>query len=286
MLQQIVRITDVMQKLKDYGHIKYLTWSQEFSCSDYCATEDFGKLVQITDSLENELLQLINHVWQCRQKFYYLNFYTNQQLMLLRMELTALQDDPTADANPQLFHLLQSVTGHFLTSTFSIRKALKGENIETSHDCQEEPALDSDKQISIQTQVDSEAPSVGQSCLDKAIGEFTESELKIFTELTEQMNYDKVLSVKAIQQIDACDLEVFTAMEWCDNHMDEQFLQNLNQEWEVETSRESQLINSSQDELPQHDERIHKTFKEGEFKQIGAFFIPFLGSKEKIEHEP
>ena len=287
MLQQVVRITDVVQKLKDYGHTHYLSWSTVISCSQYCTEDEFVELVKLADLLENELACSINYVWRCRQRFYHLNFYTNQQLLLLREKLKTLQDDIKAVADSQLFHLLQSITGHLITSTFLIRKVLKGEAIDSLEyvDDIDESKMSDDEEVLLHksqgSNVSIEIPT-DSSPLEKAIQELSTEEHGVFTELTEQMEYDKVLSLEAVKQADECD--IYSTMEWCEDHSsDTEFLKGLNQKWQIDVSNVGKSMRDLCDTVPLQLEGQYDLSSEAEFIEIGSFFYPFMNSERNMQ---
>ena len=288
MLHQVIRIADVVQKLKDYGHTQYLNWSTEISCSRYFSEDDFRELIELVDSLENELACLINYVWHCRQKFYHLNLYTNQQLLLLREKLTKLHDDDTADAGSQLFNLLHSITGRLITSTFLIRKVFKGESVNNPEytDGIDESNISDDENIllhkSQESDVSIQSP-VDSSPLEREIQKLSDEERDIFTELTEEMEYDEVLSLEALKQADEC--SIYKAMTWCNDHSsDSEFLEVLKQKWQIGMPNAGEHERDSYDTVPLQQDQLYQLSSEAEFTQIGSFFYPFVADQRNMEN--
>ena len=259
-----------MQKLKDYGHKEYMNCKMEFMCAAYTTKQDFGKMIECGQAIESELCHWINHVWHCRQTYYCLNFFTNQQLVILRNELEALQNDKNASAGSQLLHLLCSITGRSLKSTYIIRRILNGENVESP--LMEDTLLD-DVEVTSCKGLEPESCSNNvveeESFVDKfetAVQELNETQKEVYFDL-EDMNYDKYLAFEAVMKTE--DVEVYSAMEWCDNHLlDDDFNLKLQEKWKKVTTYLPVIENISEN----HTESLNTYDK---MSEIGNFFIPF-----------
>ena len=125
MLIRVCQICDVVQKLKEYGHMKYLDWQRTLACSDF--VKDLASLDKEIEELEQILSSWIGYVWRCRYHYPELNYYKTNQLIVLREELTKFKENDDYNISLQVFHLLNSAIGKPLESELIIRKALKGD---------------------------------------------------------------------------------------------------------------------------------------------------------------
>ncbi|XP_019856423.1 PREDICTED: uncharacterized protein LOC109584956 [Amphimedon queenslandica] len=125
MLSRVCQICDVVQKLKEYGHMKYLVWQRTLACSDFVS--DLASLDKQIEELEQTLSKWIGYVWRCRHQYSELNYYKTNQLIVLREELTKVDQDENHEISLQVFHLLNSTIGKPLESELIVRKALKGD---------------------------------------------------------------------------------------------------------------------------------------------------------------
>ena len=275
-LQQVIRMTDMLQRMKDYGHQRYLNNKIEILCHTYISETDFKKLVEKSNQLENELCSWINHVWHCRQKYYHLNFYTNQQLVILKNEIESLEKDANAVAGSQLFNLLYSITGRFIRSSFLIRRILRGD--ESAHldieDCSSDDGILSEQTSNSSAQesmdLDLTVPEDSDDAtLDKAIAELNEEQKTIFTELVD-MDYDKELAYEAVIQEEITD--VYNATEWCDDKaLDDEFIETLQQKWQIGQSTDIEIEDNSV-LVSFHSEEANLEY---DLSEIGQVFAPF-----------
>ena len=279
-MQQVCRIAELVQRLKEYGHMKYLEWSTCLPCAQLL--HDRRKLQQLSEELEKDLYYWIFHIWNCRQKFYELNFYTNDQLITLRKDISSIRDDITKDANSQLLLLLHSVTGQFFSSTLFIRKALQStggvdkEFPDTLYSEQfvgralEDNNLNGNVVDELEMPPDLNADNSSYPLLlDQAIQNLDETAKKIFVEL-ESFRYEKILALEATKNPLIND--VYTAMEWCDEKgLDEEFLQSLKQKWAIYShdipGDETHLVSEQTAPISLQDL--------SDFHAIGNFFYPF-----------
>ena len=124
MLIRICQICDVVQKLKEYGHMEYLDWQRTLACSDF--VKDLASLDKQIEELEQILSSWIGYVWRCRYHYPELNYYKTNQLIVLREELSKVNQDENHEISLQVFRLLNSTIGKPLESELIVRKALKG----------------------------------------------------------------------------------------------------------------------------------------------------------------
>ena len=283
-MQQVCRIAELVQRLKEYGHMNYLEWSTCLPCAQLL--HDQRKLQQISEELEEDLYYWISHIWNCRQKFYELNLYTNDQLITLRKDISSIRDDVNKDANSQLLLLLHSVTGQFFSSTLFIRKALQStgsvdeEFPDTLYSEQfagialEDITLDENVVDDLETPQDiitdnSDEPSL----LDQAIQDLDETANEIFVEL-DSCGYEKMLALEAANTPDITDL--YSAMEWCDEKgLDEDFLQSLKQKWAISSHDIENAIPGDDTHLVSEQTAPVSLQDVSDFHAIGNFFYPF-----------
>ena len=215
MLKRIILISESVQKLKDFGHLEYLDWEKRYHCSEYI--QNLESLDQEIFTLERILVSWMYNVWNCRYEFPELNYYTTEQLIVLRRELTLLKNDPSKEVNPQVFYLLHSVIGEPVDSTMLLKKGLKcdekfsivQEDIEKDNPSS---SIDLDSLISADdaTSLNS-SDTENISKLQEAINNLNEKEREIYNELV-SCGYDDYKCVEASTLHD----DIYNAMEWCD----------------------------------------------------------------------
>ena len=268
----MIRIADMVQRMNDYGYQRYLEKNIEILCHQYASDIDLKRLFELTDNLANELCSWINHVWLCRQKYYHLNFYTNQQLVILKNEIEILEKDPNAVAGSQLFSLLHSITGRFFRSTFFIRQILCGEEETEFHHLDDDELTSQNYDSLVQSSMDlepSQQDLSDEDALDKAINELNEVQKSIFAEMVD-MDYEKELVYEAVNQEE--NTNIFNAIDWCDNKsLDMEYISSLHQKWQTGSHteiliEENSFSQSYSDEVNSYEYSI---------SEIGRVFAPF-----------
>uniref|UniRef100_A0A1X7TN16 Uncharacterized protein n=1 Tax=Amphimedon queenslandica TaxID=400682 RepID=A0A1X7TN16_AMPQE len=220
MLKRIILISESVQKLKDFGHLVYLDWGKKYHCSEYI--RDLGSLDQEICTLESILVGWIYNVWSCRYQFPELNYYTTEQLIVLRKELTLTKNDPSKEVNPQVFYLLHSVVGEPVDSTMLLKKGLKCDEKSSIVNENDEEDSTSSSSIEVGQSADSllsadDAVSLNASdtesisVLQEAIDNLNEEETEVYNELV-GCGYDDYMSVEAA----ILHNDIYNAMEWCD----------------------------------------------------------------------
>ena len=101
------RIADALIALQQHGSSEYIGWELRFSCALPCIVE---KLQMITSEMEADLEIWKQGTEQQRDQFYELNYFTSQQLLLLREKLGRLKNDTLREVNPEAMTLLQSIS--------------------------------------------------------------------------------------------------------------------------------------------------------------------------------
>lgn len=113
-------IAEKLVLLQQAGNIKYIGFKMTFSC----ACIEPHDLEYHKDVMESDLMEWLNQVERSRKMYYHLNYFTAEQLVLLRKELGSLKANPNSQVNPQLYCLLQSVcampTHDIITHTLEI----------------------------------------------------------------------------------------------------------------------------------------------------------------------
>ena len=229
MLKRIILISESIQKLKDFGHLGYLEWVGEYHCSEYI--QDLESLDKEICNLEKILVGWMYNVWNCRSQFPELNYYTTEQVIVLRKELTSVKNDPSKEVNPQVFYLLHSVVGEPVDSTMLLKKGLKCDekfdiiqkDIEEDNTSSvsievAQPVISVDDALSLKVS-DTEDISI----LQEAINNFKEKEREVYNELV-SCGYDNYKCVEA----SILHNDIYSAMEWCDelNEKEEAILRN------------------------------------------------------------
>ena len=86
-LHSVCRIAEELISLQQVGHTHYIGWRMEF----YCGGDLVDDLQRQAKKMKEELETWNTTVSQARQEFYELNYYTTQQLLVLRRELGELK---------------------------------------------------------------------------------------------------------------------------------------------------------------------------------------------------
>ena len=102
------RIADALMALQQHGSGDYIGWEMNCPCN---LPNVVDKLQQVASNLENDLEKWKCEIGEQRDQFYELNYYTTQQLLLLRKELSRLQEPAGENAvNPEAMALLLSIS--------------------------------------------------------------------------------------------------------------------------------------------------------------------------------
>lgn len=120
MLNYISEITETLTLLQKAGHTHYMKWQLSFDCSQYETTD----LQALSKQMGNELVMWKEHVMSQRKKFYELNYFTAEQVLVLRKELKN-----TCSVKPDVQALLYAVSPHHQSKAES---ALQTSQINTS----------------------------------------------------------------------------------------------------------------------------------------------------------
>lgn len=232
MLIKVCQICDAMQKLKEYGHMKYLEHKMPtLACSDF--VNDLASLDDKIEELEQQLSSWISYVWRCRYHYPELNFYKTSQLIALREELTKFKENDNHEISLHVFHLLNSAIGKPLESALVVKKALKGEIHDGDKNANQKQELTVTETASEQTQPTEleDKPEV-LSKISQALAQIKSNDLmsEIYNEAI-KLGYEDYLIVQALLHEDIKYL--YEMMDWYDDLEDEDY-DKYQKEWIVE----------------------------------------------------
>lgn len=101
----VCHIAEVLIQLQQHGHSQYVGWVLKFPCN---LPDTVDKLTKILKKMTKDLEDWQKKVDKAREKFYCLNYYTTQQLLMLRKELHHIRNSD--DINADALCLLQSIS--------------------------------------------------------------------------------------------------------------------------------------------------------------------------------
>ena len=101
------RMADALMALQQHGSGDYIGWKMRFPCR---LPNVVDQLQHVASKLENDLKRWKREIQEQRDHFYELNYYTIQQLLLLREELGRLKEPGGTLVKPEAMALLQSIS--------------------------------------------------------------------------------------------------------------------------------------------------------------------------------
>lgn len=111
MFNSVCHIAEILIQLQQHGHSKYMRWVLRFPCTLPDNTDIVDKLTTILKEMTSDLDEWRKIVAETREHFYCLNYYTTQQLLLLRKELSHYIDPNYKDnILPDVMSLLQCLS--------------------------------------------------------------------------------------------------------------------------------------------------------------------------------
>ena len=183
-------IAEKLVLLQQAGNIKYIGFEMKFSCACVEATD----LEDYIDMMERDLITWLHQVERSRKKYYHLNYFTAEQLVLLRKELRSVKTNPKLLVNPQLYCLLQSVC--LLPTLEIIRHTLE---------------ITEEKQsISLKAKADQSC----KVCTTFKYESLSDKQKEIYKELKEQDFHEKLI-LDALAEVEEDEEE---ARDWCFVH--------------------------------------------------------------------
>ena len=93
--------------LQQHGSGYYIGWKMTFPCALPNVVEELQK---VANKMEDDLEKWKQEIQEKRDEFYELNYYTTQQLLLLREELGRLKETGEDQVKPYAMALLQSIS--------------------------------------------------------------------------------------------------------------------------------------------------------------------------------
>ena len=103
-------IAEILLSLQKNGHIKYIGWAKQFTCG----TDGVLKTLQLqANEMEKDLEVLKKKLSYYRNQFYELNYFSNLQLLSLRLELSQCKYGPVANkaaVKKEVMSLLHSLS--------------------------------------------------------------------------------------------------------------------------------------------------------------------------------
>ncbi|KAL9988403.1 hypothetical protein ACROYT_G002841 [Oculina patagonica] len=133
-LEGVMRLATAYINLSESGFVHRLQWNKEFDCSkDQREGESIAEeLAAESTSMENCHLNWKKKVSDARKEYRELNFFTTQQLMLLRKEIAAVcYSNDLLVSNLQVFSLLEDVRPNLDTKQLksAIQRAFRDTNL-------------------------------------------------------------------------------------------------------------------------------------------------------------
>ena len=131
MLSLVRRIADALIMLQQYGNGEFIGWELQFHSFLPHIVEDLQKIAYNMETALDEWKEEIES--RC-DAYYELNYFTSQQLLLLREELGRLKNSVIVELSPVTLSLLQSVSR--LVTSENVKDTVKGMAtlLEETHD--------------------------------------------------------------------------------------------------------------------------------------------------------
>ena len=193
------------------------------------------KLTEQATNMENELKGLRDSINEHRLEFHALNYFTTQQLLLIRRELGNLRQDGTAKVTPQLHSLLCSFSLHITSSDikneveavcylFNEQEAICKKQENTKEAFEVELPLVTRANVATELAVNEHEAVTGepmdegdsQSELKLAIENLSNEEEELFEQL-QDLDYSDTVCYNAVKHamLSKSDKKLTEAMTWC-----------------------------------------------------------------------
>ena len=279
----VCHIADVLIDLQQYGHNKYIGWILRFPCSLPGVVNELEKLLK---EMNHDLEDWKRSVAEARKSYYSLNYFTAQQLLLLRKELWYYKDpDYCGTLKPEVIALLQCLSQDINPDLviIQIRKECWDKNIEKMevihsqiiNDVTTTPSssvtyssLSKSQEIPRTKQVLKTPLSGPQPQLTGS--ELTDKQQAILANLTESHGFHKKLILLAFEACAAPDVEE-AVMKWC----------GLQNEINFDSDNESEPFSDEQ-ECSDTDSEQEYSDEEQQSNEV----IPFQSNHILFENHP
>ena len=283
----MTRIAKVLLNLQKAGNVTYSGWKVSFDCATYTITgsgeyeevqlqeesadQRVKQLQAYAKTMEDDLTSWEKKVKESRSRHYELNYYTTLQLLRLRKELGLVHQIPTKMVDPQILALLESISPAVTSSNVqgvigSLERQLmdlqlqaedseentqiEPADIATTEDLSGSTELHAASSASIEMQPTSWLSSVKPPSDRPQLTEkdLNDDQKKIFTDLVEYQEYDKLLVLKAFEQLPAKS-NLYDIQDWCDEKEGKYNFEDEEEEEETVTSSdEYHSMDSGSDE--------------------------------------
>ena len=301
----MTRIAEALLNLRKAGNVTYSGWKMSFDCATYTDTGWGYEQVQLQEEsadqrikqlqayakmMEDDLNSWEKKVKESRSRHYELNYYTTLQLLRLRKELGLVHQNPTKMVDPQILALLESVSPAVTSSNVQgiigslqrqlIDLQLQAEDSEentqiepvdiaTTEDLSGSTKLHTESCSSMEMQPTSRLSSVKPSNRPQ----LTENDLnynqkEIFTDLVEYQGYNRLLVLKAFEQLSAKS-NLYDIHDWCDEKDGEYDFEDEEEEEEIAISSDEYY---STDSGSDDEERVTQTVFNR--KSFSGMYIP------------
>ena len=211
-----------------------MEWVLKFPCTLPCDRDEdlVDLLTDILNEMTNDLKEWQGEVAEARNQFYCLNYYTTQQLLLLRKELSHFTDhNYCGDLKPDVVALLQSLSKdishldlHIVVS--HIREIF--DNDEKEDSLKSDPSIDeSYSPDTTPNESNREADSTASKLHSSSVSyyphltssDLTEKQRVILDNLVQSFGFHEKLILLAFERVAKPDVEE-AVEEWCNQHED------------------------------------------------------------------
>ena len=201
-------------------------WTLKFPCTLPNEDDDIvDKLTCILKEMSDDLEEWQNVVAKARNEFYSLNYFTTQQLLLLRRELSRFTDSNyDADLKPDVMALLQSLSNEL--SQKLVVSHIRGLSNEQEDEEEDDMELDNNNSaVGVSPSTTETETAASASKLLSSSGplptlsakDLTDNQKMILENLMESFGYSEKLVLLAFERIAKPDIEE-EVEKWCADH--------------------------------------------------------------------
>ena len=232
-------------------------WTLKFPCTLPNEDDDIvDKLTCILKEMSGDLEKWQNVVAKARNEFYSLNYFTTQQLLLLRRELYHFTDSNyDADLKPDVMALLQSLSNKL--SQKLVVSHIRGLSNEQENEGEDNMEFDDNRAVGVSPSATEKETAASASKLLSSSGplptlsakDLTDNQKMILENLMESFGYSEKLVLLAFERIAKPDIEE-EVEKWCTEH-EEDYKYNDNEADEdiMDLSNERVVDNKFQSSL-------------------------------------
>lgn len=216
------RISEVLLSLQQAGNIKYIGWVYQIPCS---TKEDFlSPLQSQARRMEDELRDWKKAVFDARNRFYELNYFTTIQLLTLRQELGALNNAThTGDVPPHVLMLLHSISSQVTSE--NVRKIVREvadpfSTVGSPPILEHSTAEEDERSVKTPILIDTTGVELGRS--DRPTLNYdalTDEQKDIMAYVIQRANCSPLLVLKAFEECKGKDMNRFEYKKWCSDNI-------------------------------------------------------------------